>query len=186
MQVIEGDALEMDWAALAAGPYRLAGNLPYYITTPLLFRALEAPRPERTVVLVQREVADRIVAAPGSRIYGALSVNVQLLARAAIVARVPAGAFRPRPSVDSAVICLEPRTPPRVLGQEEGPIGRFIQGVFGFRRKQMVRVLRELRDLDADSAHRALAEAAIAPDVRPETLPPEDFLRLFRVLSPTP
>lgn len=186
VQVIEGDALEMDWAALAAGPYRLAGNLPYYITTPLLFRALEAPRPERTVVLVQREVADRIVAAPGSRIYGALSVNVQLLARAAIVARVPAGAFRPRPSVDSAVICLEPRTPPRVLGQEEGPIGRFIQGVFGFRRKQMVRVLRELRDLDADSAHRALAEAAIAPDVRPETLPPEDFLRLFRVLSPTP
>lgn len=182
VQVVEGDALEEDWTALADGPYRLAGNLPYYITTPLLFRALEAPRPERSVVLVQREVADRIVAAPGSKTYGALSVNVQLLADAEIVARVPAGAFRPTPSVESAVVRVIPRSVPLVRAEEERPIGAFVQAVFGFRRKQMTRVVRELRDVDADVAHQVLAEAAIEPGVRAETLAPESFLALFRAL----
>lgn len=183
VEVVEGDALELDWAACAGGPFRLAGNLPYYITTPLLFRALGAPLPERSVLLVQREVADRIVAPPGSRTYGALSVNVQLAAHATVVARVPAGAFRPRPSVDSAIVRLEPRVPPLMHDDEVTPLRSFVQGVFGFRRKQMVRVLRELRGLDAEVAQECLGRAAIPADVRPETLPPEDFLRLFRVVE---
>ncbi|HSA55956.1 MAG TPA: 16S rRNA (adenine(1518)-N(6)/adenine(1519)-N(6))-dimethyltransferase RsmA [Gemmatimonadaceae bacterium] len=185
VRVVEGDALKVDWAALAGGPYRLAGNLPYYITTPLLFRALQPPRPERSVVLVQREVADRIVAAPGSKTYGALSVNVQLVAHAEIVARVPAASFRPRPSVDSAVVRLLPRVHPLLSDDEAAPLRHFIQGIFGFRRKQMVRVLRELRGVDADAARRVLSAAAVAPDVRPETLPPDAFLRLFRALGAT-
>lgn len=182
VEVIEADALEVNWGQVAGGPYLLAGNLPYYITTPLLFRALEPPRAERAVVLVQREVADRIVAPPGSKNYGALSVNVQLLATAETVLRVGAGAFHPRPTVDSAVVRLVPREPALVAAGEEAGLRRFTQGIFGFRRKQMVRVLRELRGLSAEAAQDVLRSVGIAAEVRPETLLPEDFLRLFRAV----
>jgi 16S rRNA (adenine1518-N6/adenine1519-N6)-dimethyltransferase len=183
VQIVERDALRLNWGEAAGGPYLLAGNLPYYITTPLLFRALEPPRAERAVVLVQREVADRIVAPPGSKTYGALSVNVQLLARADIVLRVGAGAFHPRPSVDSAVVRIVPREPALIAGGEEADLRTFTQGVFGFRRKQMVRVLRELRGLSGAAAQEVLTRLAIPGDVRPETLSPETFVDLFRALQ---
>jgi 16S rRNA (adenine1518-N6/adenine1519-N6)-dimethyltransferase len=80
--------------------------VPYYITTPILFQSLQRPRAERSVFLVQREVAERISAMPGGKTYGALSVNLQALARAELIARVPPGAFRPPPKVDSAVVIL--------------------------------------------------------------------------------
>ncbi len=85
VMIAEGDVLSFDLAALAQGPYRLAGNVPYYITTPILFHALKAPRPERAVFLVQREVAERMAAAPDTDAYGALSVNLQALASAETV-----------------------------------------------------------------------------------------------------
>ena len=104
VEVVEADVLETDLGALARGPYVLVGNVPYYITTPILFHALAAPRPLRAVYLVQREVADRLTAGPGSRDYGALTVNVQAVAHAEFVAPVPAGAFRPPPKVESAIV----------------------------------------------------------------------------------
>jgi len=100
--VIEGDVLGQDLAELAQGPFLLAGNIPYNITTPILFRALERPRPVRSVLLVQREVAERVVAAPGSEPYGALSINVQAVAQAELLFRVTAGSFTPPPRVESA------------------------------------------------------------------------------------
>jgi len=109
VSVIEADILTVNLAEAAGGPFRLVGNVPYYITTPILFHALERPRPERAVYLVQREVADRIAAAPGSHEYGALSVNVQAVATAKMLFRVAPGSFQPPPRVDSAVIRIEPR-----------------------------------------------------------------------------
>ena len=103
VDVIERDVLEVNLGEVGGSEFLLAGNVPYYITTPILFHALEPPRPARAVYLVQREVAERIAAPPGSRTYGALSVNVQAVARAELVARVPAGAFRPPPAVESAI-----------------------------------------------------------------------------------
>jgi 16S rRNA (adenine1518-N6/adenine1519-N6)-dimethyltransferase len=181
VEVVQADALEADWSALAGGPYLLAGNLPYYITTPLLFRSLEPPAPERAVFLVQREVADRITAAPGSRTYGALSVNVQVSRNCEVVATVPAGAFHPRPSVDSAIIRLTPLPGNGDAGVEPGFRG-FVQGIFGFRRKQMVRVLRELgRGAVSPQQAGALLDAAgIHPSARPETLAPAEFVALHR------
>jgi 16S rRNA (adenine1518-N6/adenine1519-N6)-dimethyltransferase len=132
------------------------------------------------VYLVQREVAERIVAAPGSREYGALSANVQAVAAAELLFRVPAGAFRPPPKVESAVVRLVPRSDPVVREDEEEGFRAFVQGAFGFRRKQMRRVLRGLWDVDAVAADEVLAKAGVDPMARPETLSPELFARLVR------
>lgn len=179
VEIVDADALDVDWAALAGGPYLLAGNLPYYITTPLLFKALAAPRPLRAVLLVQREVADRLVAQPGNRDYGALTVNVGLVARVELVRRVPAGAFQPRPAVDSAIVRLTPLERPLVPAVREAAARRFVQDVFGLRRKQMKRVVRTLLDCTPEVAAALLSGARIAPTARPETLAPEDFVRLL-------
>jgi 16S rRNA (adenine1518-N6/adenine1519-N6)-dimethyltransferase len=181
--IVEADVLETDLAAFAGGDFVLAGNVPYYITTPILFHALAAPRPRRSVYLVQREVAERVVAAPGSKAYGALSVNVQALANAEVLFRVPPGAFSPPPKVDSAVLRVTPRPDPIVEPGEQDEYRSLVQEAFGLRRKQMRRVLRTLRSLDAGAAEEVLRTAAVDPDVRPETLSPADFARLYRVLQ---
>ena len=106
--VVEADALEVDWHAVAGPDFLVAGNIPYNITSPLIDKALAPPRPRRIVFLVQKEVADRVGAPPGGEAYGALSVGVQSVARAERLFTVPAGAFHPRPRVDSAVLRLTP------------------------------------------------------------------------------
>jgi len=180
VEVVEGDALEVDWGVIAGPSYLLAGNLPYYITTPLLFRILASPRPRRAVLLVQREVAARLVAAPGTNDYGALSVNVQVTATVRVVSRVSAGSFHPRPSVDSAIVLVSPLAEPLLGAGEEEPFRRFVQAAFGMRRKQLLRVTRELWVPDAGEAARMLASIELEPSLRPEVLSPDDFVRLYR------
>lgn len=180
-RMVEGDVLDQDLGALADGPYLLAGNVPYNITTPILFHAMHRPRPTRAVYLVQKEVAERVVAAPGSEAYGALSVNVQALAAAELLFSVSARAFTPPPKVESAVIRIVPRLEPLLTPEEEEPFRLLVQGSFGLRRKQMRRVLRTVRAWDAARADVALSAAGIDPESRPETLSPADFLRLLRV-----
>jgi 16S rRNA (adenine1518-N6/adenine1519-N6)-dimethyltransferase len=182
--IIEADVLAVDIAGLVGGDYLLAGNVPYYITTPILFQALRPPRPRRAVYLVQKEVAERIVAAPGSESYGALSVNVQAVARATQLFRVAPGAFRPPPKVESAVVLIEPLAEPIAHSGEEVPLRTFVQAAFGMRRKQMQRVLRSLYNLDAVRAGSLLRDLEIDPESRPEVLSPWDFVRLLRALGP--
>ena len=177
--IVESDVLAVDFGALAGDSYVLVGNVPYYITTPIIFQGLTRPRPVRAVYLVQREVAERIVAPPGDREYGALSVNVQAVAKPELLFRVPAGAFRPPPKVESAVVRITPLGEPVVQHSDEGAFRVFVQGVFGFRRKQMRRVLRELWSIDAAEADRILEAAGVSPVTRPETLAPADFARLL-------
>jgi 16S rRNA (adenine1518-N6/adenine1519-N6)-dimethyltransferase len=183
VDVIERDVLDVNLGEVAGAGFLLAGNVPYYITTPILFHALELPRPVRAVYLVQREVAERIAAPPGSRTYGALSVNVQAVASAELVARVPASAFRPPPSVESAIVRLTPRPDPVVHQSLEHAFRALVQDAFGLRRKQMRRVVRTIAHLDVAAADQVLAAAAIDPEVRPETLSPEDFARLLRAIK---
>lgn len=183
IMIVEADVLDVRLADLAQGPYALVGNVPYYITTPILFHALEPPRPDRAVYLVQREVAERIVSAPGSKSYGALSVNVQAVAHAEILFRVPAGAFHPPPKVESAVIRITPRADPVVSPEREARFRSLVQSAFGLRRKQMRRVLRTIGALSAERAEFVLSTAGIDPDSRPETLTPADFARLEAALE---
>jgi 16S rRNA (adenine1518-N6/adenine1519-N6)-dimethyltransferase len=178
--IAEADVLQVSLGELAAGPYVLVGNVPYYITTPILFHALEHPRAERSVYLVQREVADRLTAAPGSKEYGALTVNVAAVARAEMLFKVPAGAFSPPPKVESAVVRITPLATPHVTHEEEEPLRKLVQGAFGMRRKQMRRVIRTLRSLGAEEADVVLGAAGIDPEARPETLSVEQFVKLLR------
>jgi 16S rRNA (adenine1518-N6/adenine1519-N6)-dimethyltransferase len=185
VEIIEGDILEVSLADVAGGPYVLAGNVPYYITTPILFHALVPPRPERAVFLVQKEVADRMAASPGSRSYGALSVNLQAVADVAWVREVPPGAFLPPPAVDSAVVCVTPRAAAVVPGSLEARYRAFVLAAFGLRRKQLGRVVRTITGRDAEAVAGLLAACGLPADARPETLSPADFARLVSALYPS-
>jgi 16S rRNA (adenine1518-N6/adenine1519-N6)-dimethyltransferase len=187
--LVEGDALELDWPQLVApwtaqgAPWRVVGNIPYYITSPLLDRALTAPLPASVTFLVQEEVARRLVAAPGSDDYGALTVGISAVAECTIAMRVGRGAFSPPPQVDSAVVHLVPRAVPLVPPDQIGALRRLVVSLFSYRRKRMHRALREAQGLDADQATEVLSAAAIDPDVRPEVLGPEAFVRLLNELK---
>ncbi|HEU4680402.1 MAG TPA: 16S rRNA (adenine(1518)-N(6)/adenine(1519)-N(6))-dimethyltransferase RsmA [Gemmatimonadales bacterium] len=180
VDVREGDALELDWHALAPGGIRLliTGNIPYNITSPLIDKALLPPRPKRIVFLVQKEVADRVTAVPGTSAYGALSIGVQAVAHAERIFTVPAGAFHPRPKVDSAVLRLTPLREPLIRDDERECFRTMVVGLFGFRRKQLVRGLRELTGWDAERVNALLAENDVPGTVRPEVLSPAAFVRL--------
>jgi len=127
-----------------------------------------------------------VAAEPGTAEYGALSVGVQAVARVERLFTVPAGAFYPRPKVDSAVLRLTPLAEPLVQDGEVEPFRRLVVGLFGFRRKQLIRGLRQHTGLDPADAARVLTEAGLAPTARPETLPPEAFVRLLRGLVRSP
>jgi 16S rRNA (adenine1518-N6/adenine1519-N6)-dimethyltransferase len=180
--VVEGDALELDWHALAGDGALVTGNIPYSITSPLIDKALLPPRPRRIVFLVQKEVADRVTAVAGTPAYGALSVGVQALARAERLFTVPAGAFFPRPQVDSAVLRLTPLAEPLVTAAEQPAFRRLVVGIFGFRRKQLLRGLRELTGWEAERVGAILSRASLGSDVRPEVLGPTEFAVLLRAL----
>ncbi len=177
--VIEGDALDMDWTALVGGPGGLVtGNIPYNITSLLLDKALTPPRPRRIVFLVQKEVALRVGAAPGTKDYGALTVGIQAVATTAVLFTVPAGAFHPAPKVDSAALRLEPLASPLVADDQVRSFRSAVVGLFSFRRKQLLRAVRELTGWDAAAASRVVEGAELVPTVRPEMLSPAEFLRL--------
>lgn len=185
LHLIEADALELDWHDLTQpGETGLlvTGNIPYNITSPLIDKALLPPRPGRIVFLVQKEVADRVTAGAGTPDYGALSIGVQAVARAERVFTIPAGAFKPRPKVDSAVLRLTPLSRPLISDDERESFRVLVVGLFGFRRKQMLRGVREFTGWDAPRVSEVLAAAGIPGTVRPEVLSPAEFIQLHRSL----
>jgi len=180
VEVVAGDALRTPWPRADV----VCGNIPYQITSPLIERALRPPRPARIVFLVQAEVAARLAARPGGSGYGALTAGVQLVADVRRLFGVPAGAFRPRPRVDSAVVKLVPRAAPLVADDAEERRARaVIQALFQRRRQQLGRSLREAFDLDRDAAAALLAGLDIEPAARVEGLAPERFVALARALG---
>ena len=182
VQVVQGDVLETDLHAIAGPDFLLIGNVPYYITTPIVFKALEPPIPRRAVFLVQREVAERMAAKADTEAYGALSVNVAAVANTELVMTVPAGAFHPPPKVESAVVRLTPRSAPLVSAESLPGFRTFVQAMFGQRRKQMQRALRTVRGISADEAKSVLSRAEIDVSARPEVVSPEGFALLFELL----
>ena len=164
---------------------KVVGNIPYNITSPLLFRLLEREhRPALIVVMVQKEVADRIVAAPGAKDFGALSVGVQAVASAERLFVVPRGAFRPAPSVDSAVVRIVPRRPFELTADEEQDLRTLTRSAFGMRRKQLQKILRssDSYGLGADEVERLGAQLGRSLTSRPEELAASEFVQLSRLL----
>lgn len=180
--VLEGDALELDWRAVAGGRFVVIGNIPYNITSPLIDKALTPPRPRVVVFLVQKEVAERVAAKPGGAEYGALSVGVQAVAQVERLFNVTAGAFSPPPKVDSAVLRLTPLEQPLIPDRDVAGFRRMVVGLFGFRRKQLLRGVRELTGLPVEVARIRLARAGLVETARPQELSLAEFVRLFEVL----
>lgn len=187
--VVTADFLETDLRSLApagARPFRVVGNLPYYISTPILFRLIEAAEGGRflsdATLMLQREVADRLAARPGDPDYGVLSIMVQVQADVRRVLELPPGAFRPPPKVSSAVVRIEfgPRRP--ALGNlplfEE-----MVRAMFGQRRKTLANALKGFAEARGVRAAEALAKAGIEPTRRPETLELPELVSLLEVFA---
>ena len=180
LNVIEADALSVDYTALAAqhgGALRLVGNLPYNISSPLLFALLNGGAPIADMhFMLQKEVVDRMVAAPGSRDYGRLSVTLAARARAEHLFDVAPGAFRPPPKVMSAVVRITPRTPDFAI-DDPARFDRVVTAAFGQRRKTLRNALRG--ELDAET----IAACGIDPAERAERLSAADFAALARAAA---
>jgi 16S rRNA (adenine1518-N6/adenine1519-N6)-dimethyltransferase len=186
VDVIRGDVLEVPWRDRVHDPGRLrvVGNIPYSITTPILFALLERPRPQEIVLMVQEEVAARLVAGPGTGEYGALTVGVQAVAGVERLFRVGRAAFRPVPRVDSAVVRIRPYRPEPLGPEEEVSLRRLVRAAFQWRRKQLSRILRDHPDLrfGVETSGRAAQDLGIDLESRPERLPPAMFVALARRL----
>ncbi len=184
LRLIEGDALDQDLVGLVPPPYDVVANLPYHITSPILHALLGTPpRPERLVLMVQREVAERIAAPPGKMSY--LSVFVQYHARVRIAFTVRPDAFEPAPAVASAVIVVEPYdADDRLDPDQEDELWRLVQASFRERRKMLHNVLTRQLPFDAGQVTAALAATGIDPDRRPQTLAVGEWLALREALGP--
>jgi 16S rRNA (adenine1518-N6/adenine1519-N6)-dimethyltransferase len=189
VEVVHGDAMELDLHALARRPEALqvVGNIPYNITSPLIFRLLKRPRPARIVVMVQREVAERLLSDPGTSEYGALAVGVRSVADVARVLNVPRGAFRPVPRVDSTVVSIVPHAPPRLSEAEEKALRTLVRACFQWRRKQLQKTLREHPDLalERDRVDALAERGGFDLSERPERFSPDALLALSRLITAT-
>ncbi|MBZ0155785.1 MAG: 16S rRNA (adenine(1518)-N(6)/adenine(1519)-N(6))-dimethyltransferase RsmA [Alphaproteobacteria bacterium] len=177
IELIHADALHYPYQELE--PFKVVANIPYYITTPLIFRLIEAREKLQSMTLtIQKEVAERIVAGPGTKEYGVLSVMLQYYSEARISFIIPRGAFRPTPEVDSAVIHFEIRKSPKVSVRDERLFFTTVKTAFAQRRKTLANALKSL----AKESREGLLLAGIDPTRRAETLSIEEFAVLADTL----
>jgi 16S rRNA (adenine1518-N6/adenine1519-N6)-dimethyltransferase len=179
LQIVPGDVLGVDLTALARelapadGRIRLVGNLPYNLSSPILFHALDHAASVRDMhFMLQKEVVDRMAAPPGSKVYGRLSVMLQAYCAVTPLFNVPPGAFRPPPKVDSAVVRMVPRDPSTIGIAEPRRFADVVRAAFGQRRKTLRNALKGVVDADA------IAAAGVDPGARAEQLAVLDFIRL--------
>jgi len=184
IEVVGGDVLELDLARLAGARFKVYGNLPYYITSPILHRLFEqVDWLEAIHVVVQLEVAARLSARPARRQYGYFSVLTQFYSRPEIILRIPPGAFRPRPRVTSALVGLHfPGERTRLDITDEAQFLGFVKACFAHKRKTLLNNLRPL--LGDERAQEALRALGLSDDARAEQLSVAQFADLYRRLSP--
>ncbi|RDS85209.1 16S rRNA (adenine(1518)-N(6)/adenine(1519)-N(6))-dimethyltransferase RsmA [Dyella psychrodurans] len=181
LSIIHADVLKVDFTALAqrhgVSRLRIAGNLPYYISSPILFHCIDhAAAIADMHFMLQKEVVDRMAAEPGSKVYGRLSVMLQLACRVEPLFDVPPGAFRPPPKVDSSVVRLIPLTAEERHDADPERVHAIVKAAFAQRRKTLSNALRQLMDADT------IRLADVDPKARAETLAPHDFVRLAKTL----
>ena len=185
LNIISADVLTVDFSKLAglsrpsiASKLRIAGNLPYNISTPILFHCLDhAAAIHDMHFMLQKEVVDRMAAPPGSKTYGRLSVMLQLRCTVDPLFKVPPGAFRPPPKVDSAIVRLTPLPTQALPDADSGMIDRLVRAAFGQRRKTLSNALRDL------ATAKQIDAAGIDPRARAEQLAPSAFVALAQTLA---
>lgn len=184
VRIVSGDILQVDIMREVGAPdFKVCANLPYYITTPIIFALLEKRLPmERLVAMVQKEVAERMAAQPGGKDYGALSVAIQYYTEPEIAFIVPPSSFIPAPAVDSAVIVCKRRSQPPVQVCDEDLFFRVVKAAFSLRRKMLSNSLKNM-GVKSEQAARWLELAGIDGKRRAETLSLEEFARLTNTFS---
>ena len=187
VRIIHGDILKQDVASIFGDePFKIVANLPYYITTPIIMSLLESKVPAESItVMIQKEVAERMQAAPGSKDYGALSLAVQYYAEPYLAANVPPNCFMPRPNVGSAVIRLKRLAVPSVEVQDDKQMFKLIRGAFNQRRKTLANAVSNFEGLsyNRQDVEEALAKLGLDSRVRGEALSLEQFAALSDALS---
>ncbi len=184
VKIIEKDILKTDVKELidtefGGGKISVAANLPYYITTPIITKLIEERLPlKNIVVMVQREVAERIAAKPGKKDYGAISVLCQYYTNPRLVTIVPAGSFYPAPKVDSAVLCMEVCDKPNVETKDEALFFKVVKAAFAQRRKTLLNCLASGFSCDKQALTEILESTGIAPNIRGEKLGLAEFAKI--------
>ena len=182
LKLIEGDALAFDYACLPES-FLVVANLPYYLSTPLLFQLLkQGARINRMVLMLQSEVAARLAASPGGKEYGVLSIATQFRCEVRLAFKVSATCFQPPPRVDSAVVVLTPLLRPRVSVRDEGFFFKVVRAGFAHRRKSLANSLRD-EGFNPEKTRFVLAEAGIDGARRAETLSMQEFGALANLLQ---
>jgi 16S rRNA (adenine1518-N6/adenine1519-N6)-dimethyltransferase len=183
--IVMADALTFDYSEWARGQRWLAaGNLPYNIATPLMLRLIEMhDGPDSVTVMVQKDVAQRVTASPGTPAYGSLSVAVQYAMSAELAFTLAPGSFFPPPKVHSSVVRLVRRAEPAVRTRDEPLFWKVVRGAFAYRRKTLVNSLTLALDFDRARIARALASCNISPELRGERLDLGDFAKLADALA---
>ena len=183
VEIVHEDILKFDWSGLGQGKGDLyiAGNLPYYITTPILLGIFEKAVPAKSItVMVQKEVAERIVASPGGKDYGVLSVSLQYYSEPRKVLDVPAECFEPRPKVDSAVLVLDLKEKRALKTEEEAKFFRLVKQAFMQRRKTLSNSLAGFDGKAKEEVEEILIRNGIDPKRRAETLSLEEYIQLSK------
>ncbi len=190
VRVVNQNILQCPLSSLCETPsdLKVIGNIPYNITSPIIFHLLSRPRPREIVLMVQKEVGERVLADPGSSAFGALTVGIRSVAAVARVAKVPASAFRPRPAVDSVVLRIVPQRPEPLRPEEEEALRDLTRVAFQQRRKQFQTILRGEPAGGFSRDQLASLEETTGFDLRrrPETFSPEEFITLSRALRRLP
>jgi len=166
-----------------SGNIKVVGNIPYNITSPILFRLLKEPFWKTAVLMVQREVAIRILSEPSKKTYGSISVGVRSLANVKLVRHISSHVFRPKPKVDSTILKFEILKNRLIPKEMEDRYLFFVRSIFSQRRKQLINALTHRLGCDKGEVSKALKRADIQEEFRPENLRPEDFIRLFKKLK---
>lgn len=180
--VLAADAMDVDFAQLTAGvPHRLVANLPYNLATPLIANLLQrAPDIVDFVIMVQREAGERLVAGPGSKTYGAVSLLVAYHCQSRVLGKVPSTVFWPVPHVESLLVRLTRRPPPVAVGNDE--LMRVVRAAFGQRRKTVRNSLASVLQMPVADVEDALQRAGLLPGARAESLDLEEFAKLTEAL----
>jgi 16S rRNA (adenine1518-N6/adenine1519-N6)-dimethyltransferase len=187
VEVVKSDILKVDFKHFfkkEGRPIKVVANLPYQISTPLLFRFIEAKEALSTLTLMlQREVAERMAASPGGKEYGTLSVLLQMFLDLSVRFFIPPSAFFPRPKVESAVVHMVWKEKPMIETNNEEWFKRVVKACFGYRRKTLVNALKHSGLPFPDSIESRMEKIGIDPRRRPETLTIEEFIRLAEALK---
>lgn len=178
LRVVSGDFLEFDLDSLGEGPWQIAGNLPYAVASPILQKILPWPRWERAALMFQKEVAERITAAPGGPDYGLLTLSAWLHAEAGVILELDRKAFSPPPKVASAVVYLRRRPKPLLAPERQEPFFRLARAAFQQRRKMAAGAISKTLGLERAKVEAAFERLGVDAQARAERIPPDAWLKL--------